>query len=115
MMKVSRRKFIQQSITGVAAAGVLGSAPLRSESTASGNSAAMLKKDSGLPEPATFDRLPMSWYKRQIAALKEKMKEKEVDAIWLRDPLNITYFTGYYFISTERPYSVLLPVHEDAL
>src|SRR5262249_24430958 len=66
-------------------------------------------------DPATFDRLPMSWYKKQLAALKQKMKEKEIDAIWLRDPLNITYFTGYFYVGTERPYSVLLPVNEDAI
>lgn len=115
-MNHSRRNFLKQSLTGVAAAGALSAGAIRPATAASGgNSAAMLKKDSGLPEPATFDRLPMSWYKNQVGRLKDKMKEMEVDAIWLRDPLNITYFTGYYFISTERPYSVLLPVHDDAL
>jgi Xaa-Pro aminopeptidase len=117
-MNYSRRNFIRQSIAGVAAAGALSTistSPLNAAEAAGGNSAALLKKDTGLPEPATFDRLPMTWYKRQIGKLKDKMKEKEVDAIWLRDALNITYFTGYFFISTERPYSVLLPVNEDAI
>jgi Xaa-Pro dipeptidase len=115
-MKSSRRNFLKSTAAGLAGLTVASSNVLvGSPATAVGPSYALLKKDSGLPEPASFDRLPLSWYKKQVGKLKQKMKEREIDAIWLRDPLNITYFTGLFFIGTERPYSVLLPVNDDAL
>jgi len=114
-MKTTRRNFLKTTIAGAAGAGLLGSTNMVVAGEVTGRSAALLKKDTGLPEPAAFDRLPLSWYKNRIALLKKKMKEMEVGAIWLRDPLNIVYFTGLFFTTTERPFSVLVPVEEDAL
>jgi Xaa-Pro dipeptidase len=115
-MNQSRRRFIKSSLTGLASASLIGGVQtLPSLAEEKGNSESMLKKDAGLPEPATFDRLPLSWHKKQVAKLKQKMEELEVDAVWLRDPLNITYFTGLHFTTTERPFSVVLPVKSDAV
>jgi len=114
-MSTSRRKFIQSSIAGIATASLMGTSNALPLLAQGAKSEGMLKKDTDLPQPATFDRLPLAWYKKQVEKLKGKMREKQVDAIWLRDPLNITYFTGYFFVSTERPYSVLIPVEKDAI
>ncbi len=67
------------------------------------------------PEAADFDRLPLSWYKRNVARLREKVKERGVEAILLGDRWNIIYFTGPFHTSTERPFHVLIPVEENAL
>jgi hypothetical protein len=93
-MKTSRRGFLKKSVTGIAGLTIASSTFVTAAT--SGNSSSLLKKDTGLPDPATFDRLPLSWYKKQLGRLKDKMKEKELDAIWLRDPLNIVYFTGFF-------------------
>lgn len=115
-MNPSRRRFIKQSVAGLAGASFLGSSVALPKITfAASGSEALLKKDTGLPESATVDRLPLGWHKKQVGKLKEKMEEQSVDAIWLRDPMNILYFTGLHFTTTERPFSVVLPVKGDAV
>ena len=57
----------------------------------------------GPPQPATVDRLPLAWNKRQVGRFKEKLSRRGVDAFLVRDRWNIMYLTGYWHTSTERP------------
>jgi len=114
-MRTSRRTFLKGSLAGAAAAGINGYTTVLESQVQPSRSESLLKRDSGLPAAASFDRLPLEWYKNQVGRLKAKMRELNADAILLRDPLNIVYFTGYFYINTERPYSVLIPVEEDSI
>lgn len=78
-------------------------------------SESLLIQDPDHPEEATFDRLPLSWYKKTIKSLKEKVSEMGVEAIVLQNRWNLVYFTGLFHSTTERPFYVLLPVKEDAI
>lgn len=99
--------------------GFLGLRPLASafsrDLASKGESEKLLIKNPAHPQPATYDRLPISWYKRTVARLKEMVREKGVRAIVLQDPWNIIYFTGLFHSSTERPFYAVFPVEEDAL
>ncbi len=67
-----------------------------------------LKDDDGLA-PATFDRLPLEWHQARAKALQAHLDENGFAGVWLSDPMNIIYFTGLFFTTTERPFSVFLP------
>jgi Xaa-Pro dipeptidase len=67
-----------------------------------------VKEDDGLA-PATFDRLPLEWHQGRAKALQAHMVENGLAGAWLTDPMNIIYFTGLFFTTTERPFSVFLP------
>src|SRR5262245_45921665 len=77
---------------------------------ASGQSEKLLLKpkpgEEGPPEPARYDRLPLEWNRATVARFKEKLAERDIRAFLVRDPLNITYLTGYWHTSTERPQAV---------
>lgn len=55
------------------------------------------------PKPADYDMLPVSWHQGQMKLLFSKAAEKGVQAVLLRSPPNVQYFTGYWYRSTERP------------
>lgn len=114
-MGISRRHFMKNMGFGLATVG-LGAKPksLLSSPQKKG-SETLLIKDPGHPEEATFDRLPLSWYKKAVKSLKEKALEKGVEAIVLQGSWNLIYFTGLFHSTTERPFYVLLPVKEDAI
>jgi Xaa-Pro dipeptidase len=57
----------------------------------------------GPPQPATADRLPLEWNKRQVGRFKEQLSRQGVQAFLVRDRWNIMYLTGYWHTSTERP------------
>jgi Xaa-Pro dipeptidase len=84
---------------------------------ASGRSEKLLLKakpgEEGPPEPARYDRLPIEWNRATVARFKEKLAERDIRAFLTRDPLNITYLTGYWHTSTERPQAVFMN-HDDA-
>ncbi len=113
----TRRTFVKNMALGMAAAGLASKAfglnqpapPIKGESEK------LLLKNPELPQPATFDRLPLSWYKATVKRLKERVGEKGVKAIVLQNPWNIIYFTGLFHSSTERPFYAVFPVDEDAL
>jgi Xaa-Pro aminopeptidase len=110
---VKRRDFL-----GAAGAGVTGSL-LAGSRAAMGQAGAGLPAPSGssaslfLPEddlqPATYDRLPLSWNKERVATLTEKLKEDGIDGILLTDRWNIIYFTGLWHSTTERLFYVFFP------
>ena len=115
-MQVSRRSFVKNiglGLTGLVGLGAKKSVlSFPSQKKGSEN---LLTKDPDHPQPATYDRLPISWYKKTVKRLKEKASAKGVDAIVLADSWNMTYFTGNFMSKTERPCWVVLPVNEDAV
>ncbi|MGQ9472201.1 MAG: M24 family metallopeptidase [Candidatus Aminicenantales bacterium] len=110
----SRRNFMKNVALGIIGAGVASKGfslktPNRAES------AKLLVKNPDHPRPASFDRLPLSWYKATVKRLKESVAERGIKAIVLQNPWNIIYFTGLFHSSTERPFYAVFPVDEDAL
>lgn len=114
-MGVSRRRFMKNVGMGLAGLGFGAKHIARSQPAVSSDSEKLLIKNPDHPQPATFDRLPLSWYKGTVARLKEKVAEKGAEAILIQNPLNIIYFTGLFHTPTERPFYALFPVKEDAL
>ncbi|UAK22923.1 M24 family metallopeptidase [Sphingomonas nostoxanthinifaciens] len=55
------------------------------------------------PAPATYDMLSTDWHRRQMNLLFAMAAERGVQAVLLRQPVNVQYFTGYWYRSTERP------------
>lgn len=104
----SRRRFLQSGILAVAAGGLL-------KSSTRSDSLSMLEADTLHPQAASFDRLPLQWYKRQSGILRERCGEQGCDAVLLQDRWNIIYFTGLFHSTTERPFRVLFPVQEDTI
>jgi hypothetical protein len=79
---------------------------------ASGTSEALLlgptPGEEGPPEAASYDRLPLEWNRRTVQRFKEKLEERDIEAFLVRDPLNITYLTGYWHSTTERPQAAFM-------
>lgn len=110
----SRRNFMKNVALGIIGAGVASKGfSLKTPSRA--ESAKLLVKNPDHPRPASFDRLPLSWYKATVKRLKESVAERGIKAIVLQNPWNIIYFTGLFHSSTERPFYAVFPVDEDAL
>jgi Xaa-Pro aminopeptidase len=114
-MSISRRSFLKN--VGLGAAGLSLGVPHTacSPGEIKGDSESLLIKNPDHPEPASYDRLPLSWYKATVKRLKEKVAEENIAAVLLQNPLNIVYFTGLFYSSTERPFYAVFPVKEDAL
>ena len=72
------------------------------------SAALFLKDDDGLA-PASYDRLPLEWHQARAKALQAHLVENGFAGVWLSDPMNMIYFTGLFFTTTERPFSVFLP------
>jgi Xaa-Pro dipeptidase len=56
-----------------------------------------------------LDRLPPDWYRRKIGQVQAEMAKRKLDALVLLRAVNVTYATGYYHLSTERPLAALIP------
>jgi len=114
-MSISRRHFIRNVGLGLTGLG-LGTKRLAYSSLGGKNdSEKLLVMNPDHPEAATYDRLPLSWYKGTVKRLKEKVAEKGCDAILLQNRWNLVYFTGLFHSTTERPFYVLFPVKEDSI
>jgi len=111
-MALDRRSFLVTA--GAAALGsAAGAAPARAQGAPSGidgskSAALFLKEDDGL-SPSTADRLTLEWHQARSKTLQAHLNENGFAGAWLSDPMNITYFTGLFFTTTERPFSVFLP------
>ncbi len=79
------------------------------------NSVPLLVKNPDHPAPATYDRLPLEWYKATVGRLQQKLGERGVDGILITDRWNLIYFTGLFHTTTERPFSCFIPTKELAL
>ncbi|RLE02171.1 MAG: aminopeptidase P family protein [Candidatus Aminicenantes bacterium] len=119
-MKWSRRSFLRNLSLGFFGAGLTKSSfpsvspPLKKENI-KGDSAKLLVKDPDHPQPAPkgVDRLPLSWYKKTVKRLKERVGERGVDVIVIEDSWNMTYFSGCFLTKTERPCWCVFPVAEE--
>jgi len=108
-MTLNRRRFLATS--GAAAVGISAArtAAARALAAPASRSAALfLTEDDGL-KPAVVDRLPLEWHQARLKLLQAKLAEDGYAGILLSDSNNITYFTGLFFTSTERPFRVYLP------
>jgi len=116
-MKVSRRKFMENMGFGFAGIGLMPKKVISTFPSSKKNSENLLVKDRSHPKPAPvdYDRLPLSWYKKAVKRLKEKVAGKGVDAIVLEDSWNMKYFSGNFMTKTERPCWVVFPVDEEAV
>jgi Xaa-Pro dipeptidase len=72
-----------------------------------------LRMASAVPDTSPHDRLEPDWYRRKIAQVQQKMKERKLNAMVLLDATNIIYSTGYFHLSTERPVAALIPESGD--
>jgi Xaa-Pro aminopeptidase len=72
-----------------------------------------LRVATAMPDTSPHDRLQPDWYRRKIAQVQQKMKERKLNAMLLLDATNIIYTTGYFHISTERPIAALIPESGD--
>src|SRR5258705_2956585 len=72
-----------------------------------------LRMAAALPDTGPHDRLQPDWYRRKIAQLQAKMRERKLNAMLLLDATNIIYTTGYFHLSTERPIAALIPESGD--
>jgi Xaa-Pro dipeptidase len=113
-MGISRRNFMKNLSYGFAAAG-LGRKSGSFSFPQKEGSESLLIKNPDHPQEAAFDRLPLSWYKKTVSRLKEKVAEKGIEAIILQNRWNLIYFTGLFHSTTERPFYVLFPVKKDAI
>ncbi|MEE9226230.1 MAG: M24 family metallopeptidase [Acidobacteriota bacterium] len=64
--------------------------------------------EEGPPAPADYDRLPLAWNRATVQRFKDRLEDRGVSAFLVRDPLNITYLTGYWHSTTERPQAVFM-------
>jgi Xaa-Pro dipeptidase len=115
----TRRGFLKLTATGAISA-LAGPATVRSQepsnaSRHSGNSAALLVTNPDHPIPATYDRLPLEWYKQTVKRLQVKLEALGLDGILIRDRWNIIYFTGLFHTTTERPFGCFIPTNELAV
>jgi Xaa-Pro aminopeptidase len=65
------------------------------------------------PQPATYDRLPLSWYKAKTQVFKNQLAERGIKAFLLRNPLNVTYLIGYFHRETERPQATFMNMDDE--
>lgn len=116
----TRRDFLAK--TGAASLGasllpgaVMAAGKPQSRRSATGTSANLLVKNPDHPKAATFDRLPLEWYKANVKRLQQKLGERGIDGIWIRNRWNIIYFTGLFHTTTERPFACFIPTNELAV
>ncbi len=110
-MTLDRRSFLVTAggaAVGSAVASTAQAQRLGAGIDGSKSAALFLKDDDGL-KPASYDRLPLEWYQAKAKALQTYMLENGFAGAWLTDPNNINYFTGLFYTTTERPFSVFLP------
>jgi len=132
-MSSTRRHFIRQMGTGLAAAGsavgalactpqegttgeeASGTGSREPFSAISGNSETLLRRDPGQVEPAPtgYDRLPLEWHQNRARVLKARTVDRGVGAILLSNDQNAVYFTGCFRGSGERSTWALFRTDEE--
>ncbi|MGD9345206.1 MAG: M24 family metallopeptidase [Candidatus Aminicenantes bacterium] len=114
-MGMTRRRFFRDAGMGMAGLGLFNSHKSFGAQVKKGDSEKLLIENPDHPKAATVDRLPLEWYKKTVARLREKAGERGVDAIVLQGRWNLVYFTGLFHSTTERPFYAVIPVEEDTL
>lgn len=108
----SRRGFIRDIGAGLVASSIASQALAQATAGAKrSGSESLLVNNPYHPEPAPLgvDRLPLNWYKRQAARMREAAAGRGVDAVVFGTDDNIVYFTGCFRGSGERSTWVVLP------
>ena len=102
-------------VNAAEAAGAAGTPPAApGAAPKSGGSEALLVPNPEHPKPATIDRLDQKWHQGRITRLKQRLNEEGLAGILLTDRWNIIYFSGLWFTSTERPFTLFVPAAADA-
>jgi Xaa-Pro dipeptidase len=114
-MNLTRRNFVKSIGLGLTGLGLGAKHMSCSSPPHESQSEKLLVKDPDHPGPATYDRLPLSWYKETVSRLREKVAELGVDGILLQNRWNLIYFTGLFHSTTERPFCVFFPVRQDGI
>jgi Xaa-Pro aminopeptidase len=104
-MATTRRQFIHQMGTGLAAASsAAGALACTPQLQRSGDSERLLQPDPDQLEPAPlgYDRLPLEWHQARARELKNRVSDRGVSAILLGNDQNAVYYTGCFRGSGER-------------
>jgi Xaa-Pro aminopeptidase len=101
----SRREFLQSSLLASAAA-------LAPTNDAIGALPWWWTRDTR--DPATGlqnipDRLPIAWYRSNIARFQQVLGAAGLDGMLCKDQWNILYLSGYFHSQTERPEALWVP------
>ncbi len=127
-MGSSRRHFIRQMGTGLAAAGsaVSALACTAPENTSAaggrdpdlhleGDSERLLARDPDQVDPAPqgYDRLPLEWHQERARTLKNRVADRGLSAILLSKDQNAVYYTGCFRGSGERSTWALFRMDEE--
>lgn len=118
-MPTTRRAFIRDMSSGLAAAGAaaanLACDPSAGSSGSSAGSESLLVPDPDhlKPAPVGLDRLPLEWHQQRTRLLKERAAaDHGVAAVVLGSDVNMVYFSGCFRGSGERSTWVMFPVNE---
>jgi Xaa-Pro aminopeptidase len=96
-----RREFLK-TLSGSLAGAVI-------SSSHSYGRARVLRLSVAAPDPGGHDRLQPDWYKRKVRLVQAELETRKLRALLLLNAQNVTYTTGYFHISTERPLAALIP------
>jgi hypothetical protein len=122
---LERRAFLKTSGVGLAGAAVLGPRAAWPHERAMARAERMtdsfvkLKAEQSsrkheLPEPADFHRLPLSWYKEKVRAIKGEARERGVTGgLLFTDRWNLIYTTGLFHSTTQRPFAAFFPMDDE--
>jgi Xaa-Pro aminopeptidase len=103
-MSISRRQFLHSVGTSAVALGVE-----RSNASARSKLTSVLEV---APLEPPF-RLPVRWHQQTVKRLQNKLGEKGLDGIILKDRWNIIYVSGLFHSTTERPFWLFVPAKGD--
>jgi Xaa-Pro aminopeptidase len=108
---LDRRNFMNGA--GLMAAGAAMAIPAaaraKDRALPSGAESAKLFLPKDELEPATIDRLPLSWSQERMKTLQARLERQGVDGIVLTNQWNIIYFTGLFHTTTERMIHCFIP------
>ena len=82
---------------------------MKLHSTLSGGRAALHMLDS-LPQELAF---PVEEYEARVAAVRQGMRERDIDALVVQHPPNVLYLTGYQTFSSNAGECVIVPSEGD--
>ena len=73
----------------------------------------LLSLRGALRDPEGHDRLQPEWYRKKVAQVQAELERRKLDALVLLNAHNVTYTTGYFHLSTERPLAALITKQGD--
>jgi Xaa-Pro aminopeptidase len=58
-------------------------------------------------------RIPKQEHLQRINSIKEELKRRKLDALYLSNPFRVSYVTGFPFIACSRPFGLLIPKNDE--